>query len=158
MLGSAVNLDLQGENFDRKKEKETDRMMKNILRHADSEWREQRCTCAKILDPKNHDKMQRRRAGVVHTNWDNLWTKWSGSQRWWKVSKDWKSFIKTAEELCKRNLINNVYTKKGCPLVQEMVSAQRKVEEAKQHYQNCWIPLKEAELQANPLQESKTFL
>ena len=25
-----------------------------------------------------------------------------------------------------------------------MVSAQRKAEEAKQHSQNCWIPLKEA--------------
>ena len=30
--------------------------------------------------------------------------KWSSCQRWWDVSKDWKSFVKTAEELCKRTL------------------------------------------------------
>ena len=28
-------------------------MMRNIVRHANAEWRDQRCTCAKILDPKN---------------------------------------------------------------------------------------------------------
>ena len=48
-------------------------MMRNILRHANSEWREQRSTCASILYPKNHEKMERERVGVVHTNWDNLW-------------------------------------------------------------------------------------
>ena len=57
--------------FDERKEEETDRMMRNILRHANAEWREQKSTCAKILDPKNPDKMKRRRAGVAHTNWDN---------------------------------------------------------------------------------------
>ena len=48
--------------------------------------------------------MKRRRAGVVHTNWDNLMMKWSGSQSWWEVSNDWKSFVKTAEDLRKRTL------------------------------------------------------
>ena len=41
---------------------------------------------------------------MVHTNWDNLMMKWSGCQRWWEVSNDWKSLVKTAEELCKRIL------------------------------------------------------
>ena len=72
-------------------------MMKNILKHANPECTEQRPTCARILDPKNQDKMKRRRAGVVHTNW-------CGFHRWWEVSKDWKSFLKTAEELCNRIL------------------------------------------------------
>ena len=39
---------------------------------------------ARVLDPRNQDRMKRRRAGVVHTHWDNLWTKWSGDQRWWE--------------------------------------------------------------------------
>ena len=65
---------------------------------------EQRSICARILDPENQDRMKRRRAGVVHTNWDKLMMKWSGCQRWWEVSKDWKSFVKTAEELRKRSL------------------------------------------------------
>ena len=82
----------------------TDTMMRNILTHANPEWREQRSICARILDPTNQDRMKRRRAGVVHTNWHNLMTKWSGSQRWWAVSNDWKSFVKTAEDLCKRTL------------------------------------------------------
>ena len=30
--------------------------------------------------------------------------KWSGCKKWWESSKDWKSFVKTAEELCKRIL------------------------------------------------------
>ena len=41
---------------------------------------------------------------MVLTNWDNLMMKWSGCQRWWGISNDWKSFVKTAEELCKRSL------------------------------------------------------
>ena len=40
---------------DKKKDKETDRMMRDILKHDNSEWREQKSTCAKILDPKNHE-------------------------------------------------------------------------------------------------------
>ena len=62
----------------RKKEKETDSVMRNILKNANAEWKEQRSTCAKILDSENHDKMKRRRAGVDHTNWDKLLMKWSG--------------------------------------------------------------------------------
>ena len=81
---------------DKKRNKETDRMMENILKHANPEWREQRSTCAKILDPKHHDKMRRRRAGVVHTNWHNLRMKWSGCQRWWEVTK-------RLEKLCKNS-------------------------------------------------------
>ena len=41
---------------------------------------------------------------MVHTNWDNLLMKWSGSKRWWDVSDDWTGFVKTAEELCKITL------------------------------------------------------
>ena len=95
--------------FDKKMNKMTDKMMRNILTHAKLEWREQRSTSARVLDPKNQDRMRRRRSGVVHTNWDNLMVKWSGSQRWWEVSNDWKSydwksFVKTAKDLCKRTL------------------------------------------------------
>ena len=72
MRVSAADLEIQGKFLDKKRNKETDRMMKNILKHANPEWREQRSTCAKILDPKNHDKMKRRRAGAVHTNWDEM--------------------------------------------------------------------------------------
>ena len=98
--------------FDKKRNKMTDKMMRNILTHANPEWREQRSICARILDPENQDRMKRRRAGVVHTNWDNLMVKWSGSQRWWEVSKDWKSFVQTAEDLRKRTFGRNEHNKK----------------------------------------------
>ena len=93
--GSAADLELQGKFLDKKRNKETDRMMVNILKHANPEWREQRSTCAKILDPKNHDNMIRRRAGVVHTNWDNVWMKWSGCQR--------VGSLKRLEKLCENS-------------------------------------------------------
>ena len=73
--------------FDKKKTKQTDRMMGNILIHANPKWREQRSTNARLLDPKKQNKTKRRRAGVAHTNWDNLMTKWSDSQRWRETSK-----------------------------------------------------------------------
>ena len=79
-------------------------MVRNILTHANLEWREQSSICARILDLTNQDRMKTRRACVVHTNWDNLMMKWSGCQRLWEVSNDRKSFVKTAEELCKRTL------------------------------------------------------
>ena len=82
----------------------TDKTMRSILTHANLEWSEQRSVCARILDPKNQDRMNRRRAGVVHANWDNLMLKWSGSQKWWEVSKDGISFVKTAEDLRERTL------------------------------------------------------
>ena len=90
--------------FDKKRNNISDNMMRNILTHANPEWREQRSICARILDPKNQDRMKRRRAGVVDTIWDNLMLKWTGTQRWWETSNDWKSFVKTAEDLCKKNL------------------------------------------------------
>ena len=68
---------------------------------------------------------------MVHTNWDNLWRRWSGSQRWWEVSKDCKSYLKTAEDLCRGTLIRDVDKKKECPLVEKMWSAQSKAEEAR---------------------------
>ena len=78
--------------LNKKRNKETDRMIENILKHANPEWREQRSTCAKILDPKNHDKMKRRRAGEVHTNWDEMeWLSKMG-----EVSK-------TLEKLCENS-------------------------------------------------------
>ena len=76
--------------FDKKRNKKTDRMMRNILTHANLELREQRSICARILDPKTQDRMKRRRAGVVHTTWDNLMMKWNGTQTWWEFSNDWK--------------------------------------------------------------------
>ena len=36
--------------FDKKRNKMTDKMMRNILTHANPEWREQRSICARILD------------------------------------------------------------------------------------------------------------
>ena len=39
----------------------------NILMHACPECSEQRSTSARASDPKNQDKMKRRRAGVVGT-------------------------------------------------------------------------------------------
>ena len=79
-------------------------MMRDILRHADPLWRNQRSTNARLLDPRNQNKMKRRRAGVVHTNWDSLMTRWSGCRRWWESCKGWENFVKAAEELCKRAL------------------------------------------------------
>ena len=104
-------------------------------------------TCARFLDPKNQDKMKRRRAGVVHTNWDNLWTKWSGSQRWWEGFEDWKSFIKTAEELCKRNLIKDMDQKREGSRVEETGNVQTKDEKKRRESemkekekQRIWVP------------------
>ena len=98
--------------FDKKRNKMTDRMMKMFLTHANPECRKQRSICARILDPKNQDRMTRRRVGVVHTNWVNLMMTWSGCQRWWEVPNDWKSFVKTAEGLGKRTLERDEDTKK----------------------------------------------
>ena len=93
--------------FDKKRNKISDSMMRSMLTQANPECREQRSICARILDPKNQDKMKRRRAGVVHTNWDYLMFKWANSQRWWEASKDWESFVTITEELCKRSLRRN---------------------------------------------------
>ena len=52
---------------------------------------------------ENQSKMKRRRAAVVHANWDSVMTKWSGSQSWWETSKGWdRFFVSTAEEICRR--------------------------------------------------------
>ena len=61
-------------------------------------------TNARLLDPKTHDETKRRRVGVAHTNWDNLMTKWSDSQRWWETSKEWDRIVSAAEEICRRTL------------------------------------------------------
>ena len=90
--------------IDKKRTKQTDQMMREILRHANPLWRDQIPTNARLLDPRNQKKMRTRRAGVVHTNWDSFLTKWSGCQRWWESCKGWESFVKAAEELCKRAL------------------------------------------------------
>ena len=116
--------------FDKKRNNMTDKMMRNILTHANPEWREQRSICARILDPKNQDRMKRRRAGVVHTIWDNLMMKWSGSQRWWDVSNDWKSFVQTAEDWCRRTLERDEdIKKKGFSLIGGEKRFQNKAEE-----------------------------
>ena len=90
--------------FDKRRNNQTDQMIRNLLTHANPGWREQGSTSVRIPDPKNQDKMKRRRAGVVHTNWNNLLMKWSGCEMWWECSEDWKSYVKMAEELCKRIL------------------------------------------------------
>ena len=36
---------------------QTDKMMRSILTHANPEKREQRPTCARVLDPENQDEM-----------------------------------------------------------------------------------------------------
>ena len=41
--------------FDKMRNKQTDRMMRNIRTHANPEWREQRSTSARVLDPQNQD-------------------------------------------------------------------------------------------------------
>ena len=79
-------------------------MMRVILRHANQRWRDPRSTNARLLDPRSQNKMKRRRAGVVHTNWDSLVTKWSGCQRWWDSCTRWENFVSVAEELGKRAL------------------------------------------------------
>ena len=46
--------------FDKKRTKQTDQMMRDILRHADPLWRDQRSANARLLDPRNQNKMKRR--------------------------------------------------------------------------------------------------
>ena len=55
--------------------RQTDQMMRDILRRADLLSRDQRSTNARLLDPRNQNKMKTRSAGVVHTNWTALWWK-----------------------------------------------------------------------------------
>ena len=102
--------------YDKKRNKETDRMMRNILTHANPRWREQRSTCARILELENQDRMNRRRAGVVHTNWGSLWMKWSGCQTWWSVSNDWRSLVKTLKS-CEKGRSENMRTNRGVNLL-----------------------------------------
>ena len=85
------------------------------------------------MDPQNQDSMKRRRAVVVDTNWDNLMMKWSGIQRWWQVSNDWKSLVKTAEDLCKRTMERDEDKKKrGFSLIgREKVQIKAKEERKK---------------------------
>ena len=68
--------DTRRRSSNKKRNKQTDQMVKNMLIHDKPERREQRSTSERVLDPKNQDKMKRRRAGVVHTNWDNFMMKW----------------------------------------------------------------------------------
>ena len=37
-------------------------LMKNILKDANPEWREQRSICASILGPKNQDRMKKEKS------------------------------------------------------------------------------------------------
>ena len=78
--------------FDKKKNKQTGQMMRNILTHVYLKWREQRSTSARVPDPENQDKMKRRRTGVVHTTQDKIFMKWSGCKRWLEFSEDWEKF------------------------------------------------------------------
>ena len=91
----------KGKIFDKKRTTQTDQTMRDILRHANQLWRDPRSTNARLLDPRSQNKMKRRRAGVVHTNWDSLVTKWSGCQRWWDSCTRWENFVSAAEDLGK---------------------------------------------------------
>ena len=62
----AAHLAVQGEILDKKKTKQTDQMMRSILMHANTMWREQRSTHAKVLDPKNNSKMKKKTWGGSH--------------------------------------------------------------------------------------------
>ena len=90
--------------FDKDKTKPTDQMMRSILMHANPMWRKQRSTNAKKgTGTWTYCQMKRRRTGVVHTNWDSLIMKWSGSQRWWETTQGagtvlWAQQKKSAEE------------------------------------------------------------
>ena len=86
----------------KKRNKQTDQMMRSILTHANPKRGEQRSTSARVSDSENQDKMKRRRAGVEQTNCDNLMMKWSVCQRWWEFSNNLKCFVKTVEELRRR--------------------------------------------------------
>ena len=83
-------------------ERGPEQMMRDNLRHVNPFWRDQRSTSARLLDPRNQNEMKRRRVGVAHTTWDNFMTKGSGCQRWWDSCKGWESFVRAAEEVCKR--------------------------------------------------------
>ena len=76
---------------------------RQILRHANLLWRDQRWTNARLLDPRNQNKMKRMRAGVPHTNWDSLMKKRSGDQRWWESYKGWESFAKAARRAVQKS-------------------------------------------------------
>ena len=49
--------DVEEKILDRKKIWQTDQMMKNMLLHANSVWREQRSTVAQFLDTKRKNKI-----------------------------------------------------------------------------------------------------
>ena len=141
-------LELQGEDIRQEEEQnEGQDGLGNILTHANPEWREQRSICARILDPTSQDRMKRRRAGVVHTDWDNLMLKWSGCQRLRAFSNDLKSFVKTEEGLCKRTLERDEDKKKrGFFLVRKRRFQNKAEEETKENKmkererQRIWDP------------------
>ena len=99
---ATAHLEEQGENLLQEKDKTNRPNDEGILMHANPLWRDQRCTNARLLDPRNQNKMKRMRAGVVLTSWDSLTTKWSGCKRWWESRKGWESLVSAAEELCTR--------------------------------------------------------
>ena len=55
--------------------------------------------------------------------------KWSGCQRWWGVTKDWKSLVKTAEQLCRRTTVKDEDTKKSSLPSVEIEDVQQNAEE-----------------------------
>ena len=60
--------------------------------------------------------------------------KWTGTQRWWEISKDWESFVKTAEDLRKRSLRRNEENKmKGLSLNGGDKTQHKEEEERKQN-------------------------
>ena len=52
------------------------RIMLAVLRHASTEWRQQRSATAHGCEPRNELKMKRRRTGGAPTKWDALLVKW----------------------------------------------------------------------------------
>ena len=90
--------------FDKKRNKVTDGMMRHILTHANPEWREQRSTCARSLDPKNQDRMKKEESwcGAYELGQSD------GEMEWLpkmvvKFLKVGKRLVKTGEELCEKD-------------------------------------------------------
>ena len=122
--------DFKEKIFYKKMTRQTDQMVRDILRRADFLSRDQRSTNARLLGPRNQNKMKRRSAGFVHTNLTALWWKRSGCQRWWESCKGWESFVKAVEELSAKELWKGMRAKRhnaGTEMIDRMEKVRKKM-------------------------------
>ena len=89
---------------DKRKDSDTDAMVRGTPKHANPERRNQRSVNTHAFDPRTDSKTKRRRTGATNPNWDSLMMKWSGCQRWWVPDKEWDSFVPADDRICKRTL------------------------------------------------------